>query len=110
MSRSTLAKIIIGTLLALAIGLGLIQHNRDPYFGSTKTSYNFAPSDKTLSAYYKQASELAKKTDSASQASFLAVGDIMLSRNVAGTIQKSDNVNLPFEKMAEILKSTDFIS
>ena len=108
MSRSTLAKIIIGTLLALAIGLGLIQHNRDPYFGSTKTSYNFAPSDKTLSAYYKQASELAKKTDSASQASFLAVGDIMLSRNVAGTIQKSDNVNLPFEKMAEILKSTDF--
>ncbi len=39
---------------------------------------------------------------------FLAVGDIMLSRNVAAQIKKSNNPLLPFSKMVDILKSTDF--
>lgn len=39
---------------------------------------------------------------------FLAVGDIMLSRNVAGQIKKYNKSLLPFTKMATILKSTDF--
>ncbi len=108
MSQNNIIKIIIGTLLALGLGLGLFQHNRDPYFGSNKTSYNFAPSDKSLNTYFKEASELAKKTDTKANVSFLAVGDIMLSRNVAGEIQKAKNINLPYEKMVEILNSTDF--
>lgn len=39
---------------------------------------------------------------------FLAVGDIMLSRNVAQEIAKAKNTLLPFSRMAAILKSTDF--
>ncbi len=108
MHRLTLAKIFIGILFTLGLILGILQHNNDPYFGSTKTSYNFAASDKSLSTYFKQAEDLAKKTDTKANVSFLAVGDIMLSRNVAGEIQKAKNINLPYEKMAEILKSTDF--
>jgi poly-gamma-glutamate synthesis protein (capsule biosynthesis protein) len=39
---------------------------------------------------------------------FLAVGDIMLSRNVAQKIKDANNPNLPFSKMNDVLKSTDF--
>lgn len=40
--------------------------------------------------------------------SFLAVGDIMLSRGVASTIERSNNPYHPFEQMKEIFRSTDF--
>ncbi len=96
-------KLLIPLLFALAIALGFFQREINPYLAGKKTVYNFAPSDKSLSTYYKEASELAKKTSTDSSVSFLAVGDIMLSRNVAGQIQKSGNANLPFEKMAELL-------
>jgi poly-gamma-glutamate synthesis protein (capsule biosynthesis protein) len=36
------------------------------------------------------------------------VGDIMLSRNVAGTAQKAGNPELPFTGISELLNSTDF--
>ncbi|HYF05951.1 MAG TPA: CapA family protein [Patescibacteria group bacterium] len=39
---------------------------------------------------------------------FLAVGDISLSRNVAQQIKNSGNTFAPFEKMKDILASTDF--
>jgi len=108
MSRLTLAKIITGILLALSIGLGLFQHNRDPYLGSNKTSYNFVATDKSLEGYYNEAAEMAKNSDSRTELSFLAVGDIMLSRNVATQIEKQKDVNYPFLALEDILKSTDF--
>jgi poly-gamma-glutamate synthesis protein (capsule biosynthesis protein) len=40
--------------------------------------------------------------------SFLAVGDIMLSRGVANSIANSGNPYKPFEKMSDIFLSTDF--
>lgn len=40
--------------------------------------------------------------------SFLAVGDISLSRNVAAQIIKYNNPLLPFKNIANLLKSTDF--
>ena len=103
MSRSNLTKIIIGLLFALAIALGLIQHNRDPYFGSSKTTYQLAASNKTLKTYFDQAKDMAKQTDPKNQATFLAVGDIMLSRNVAAEIKKQNDAALPFRQMADIL-------
>ena len=38
----------------------------------------------------------------------LAVGDIMLSRSVAAQIDKAGNPLLPFQKLADILSTTDF--
>jgi poly-gamma-glutamate synthesis protein (capsule biosynthesis protein) len=43
-----------------------------------------------------------------SKISFLAVGDISLSRNVAAQIIKHDDPLLPFKNIANLLKSTDF--
>lgn len=40
--------------------------------------------------------------------SFLAVGDIMLSRGVARAITRSGEATTPFEKMADVFQSTDF--
>ena len=53
-----------------------------------------------------QAKGLQKVTES--RISFLAVGDIMLSRGVANSIERSGNALTPFEKMANIFRSTDF--
>ncbi|HEX8846530.1 MAG TPA: CapA family protein [Pyrinomonadaceae bacterium] len=39
---------------------------------------------------------------------FVAVGDIMLSRGVAGVMARAGDPSLPFRKMDEVLKSTDF--
>lgn len=39
---------------------------------------------------------------------FLAVGDIMLSRHVAVRIEQNDNPLLPFDQSAELLSCTDF--
>jgi len=42
------------------------------------------------------------------QASFLAVGDILLSRQVAAAIKKAGDPLLPFRPMAEVFRSVDF--
>lgn len=51
--------------------------------------------------------QIALPTNSA-EATFLAVGDIMLTRGVAGIINRTNDPLLPFKGMAKILKSTDF--
>lgn len=43
-----------------------------------------------------------------STVSFLAVGDIMLSRHVAERIEQNDNPPLPFDQLKDLLASTDF--
>ena len=53
-----------------------------------------------------QAKNLQKVTES--RVSFLAVGDIMLSRGVARRITYSGDELTPFEKMADVFRSTDF--
>lgn len=52
----------------------------------------------------------APKTEPAPErrASFIAVGDIMLSRGVARGIQRHGDPNAPFRGVAELLGSTDF--
>lgn len=101
-------KIIIGVLLALAIALGLLQRNSDPYLSGKKTTYNFSNSDKSLADYYYKANELAKQESLSSTAVFLAAGDISLSRSVAEKIKKTNNPNLPFENISKISGLTDF--
>jgi poly-gamma-glutamate synthesis protein (capsule biosynthesis protein) len=43
-----------------------------------------------------------------SEVSFVAVGDIMLSRHVAERIEQNHNPVLPFSDLTDLLKSTDF--
>ena len=43
-----------------------------------------------------------------SEVNFLAMGDIMLSRSVAGKIQKAGDPLLPFSKISNVLESVDF--
>ena len=104
-------KIIIGVLIALAIALGLIQRTRDPYtnYKPTGLQYQGTAQDMSLADFYNQGQSMAAGGQATSTTvGFLAVGDIMLSRNVAATIQKSGDIDLPFRQMADVLKSTDF--
>lgn len=48
------------------------------------------------------------RAESASRVSFLAVGDIMLSRHVAARMEQSKNPLLPFNQLVKLLESTDF--
>ncbi len=109
MSRSTFIKFIIPLLFALAVTLGLVQHYSDPYVGSNTQTFHSKTADpnKSLLDYFKEANEL-KPESQTSTATFLAVGDIMLSRNVAGTIKKTNDPLLPFRKMENIFSSVDF--
>jgi gamma-polyglutamate biosynthesis protein CapA len=47
-------------------------------------------------------------TPAESKATFLAVGDIMLSRGVARTIDAAGGSHAPFSQMEELFRSTDF--
>lgn len=64
--------------------------------------------DKSLQEFYLQAQSLGPQTSQTQTATFLTVGDIMLSRNVAEAIKSKGDVNLPFENMTETFNSVDF--
>ena len=104
-------KIIIPALFVLAIALGLLQRDPNQYTVNNQSA-NVKLSGETqneLWNFYNKAKELApEKKEQKSTATFLAVGDIMLSRNVAAESFKALDVELPFRKMKDILLSTDF--
>lgn len=59
--------------------------------------------------YYQTAKDLKNADKKTTEISFLAVGDIMLSRNVAGTMAKNDkDAYLPFRGLEDLLHETDF--
>lgn len=101
-------KIITSLLFILAFLLVIIQHNKNHYPISNATVKQ--PNNDELWAYYNKAQNFTGNDLVINQqkASFLAVGDIMLSRNVAGTIKKANDPLLPFSQMTSVLKSTDF--
>lgn len=110
MPRSTILKIIILILLLTAI-VAIALHRTVPGLLGSRTSVTkFSDTSKgSLQDYYELGQSLSPRGAVATtSATFLAVGDIMLSRNVAAAIQKSGDVDLPFLKMADILKSADF--
>ncbi len=84
---------------------GLVRKN---YFTSTNSSNTLSSTD-SLEGFYHLAQQLVGAPSAqTSTTTFLAVGDIMLSRNVAGKIKAANNPNLPFSNMGDILKSTNF--
>jgi len=107
----SLLKYLLPFLFALGIIWGLI--NRD---SGTGERYNTVLNtetgtlaDRSLQEYYQKQKEISEAQKPLPQkAVFLAVGDIMLSRNVADEIRKNNNPNLPFSKLSELFKSADF--
>lgn len=102
--------IIVAALMGAAILLGFFQ-NQGKLFGSnsfSQTKSAGTADDKSLADYYQTAQSLSKTNNQQTEASFLAVGDIMLSRSVASTIKKSADPLLPFKNVKDLLASTNF--
>ncbi len=80
------------------------------YSGRIHKRWNKLQNDeKSLSDYYQEAQQIAQQPGpTTATVTFLAAGDIMLSRNVAAEINTHSDPQLPFSGMAEVLKSTDF--
>ena len=104
-------KILLGLLFALAAAWGLLQRNTDPYAGLSKKTYSFknpTAANKSLGQYYNEAAALGKNPIAPRQASFIATGDIMLSRHVAEKIKAAGDPAAPFYQISGTLQSADF--
>lgn len=110
MSRSKIFKILLTAVTAIIIiaDVFLFKQNLAGHKITFQNKQQDVSSGKSLADFYLQAQQLGPQTQQNASASFLAVGDIMLSRNVAAEIQKANDVNLPFSKIESVLKSTDF--
>lgn len=98
-------KIVIGALFILALGLVVFQR----VYQSPKPLPKTETGAQSLEDFYQTAKNLAPQNQTTtSTATFLAVGDIMLSRNVALAIKNNSNPNFPFLKISDTLKSTNF--
>ncbi len=98
-------------LVVLVAGLGVLgwQVARN-YAGSNHQTFVKNPaSGGDLESYYKKA-QLAQPMPAPAEttATFLAVGDIMLSRNVAAKSLAARDPLLPFKGAADLLAFTDF--
>lgn len=88
-----------------AAALGLARSALSPEIPE-QVFRNNNSNNSSLEDYFKAAQTLAPQSDNS--VSFNAVGDIMLSREVAGKIDKANDPLLPFRSMGQILTSADF--
>jgi poly-gamma-glutamate capsule biosynthesis protein CapA/YwtB (metallophosphatase superfamily) len=91
--------------------LGIIQRKNLPDFSfgsNTKVTHFTTQSADSLQGYYQKAQSLGAQNSQTATVTFLAVGDINLSRNVAAAIKEKNDFDYPFAQMANILKSTAF--
>jgi poly-gamma-glutamate synthesis protein (capsule biosynthesis protein) len=104
MKKSLLLQITALILFLLAIVWGFI--NREPQ--NVKT-FSEDKSNAELRYFYEKAQTLRGQDPSATKTvSFLAVGDIMLSRNVGAEIKKAGDPALPFSQVQSLISSVDF--
>jgi poly-gamma-glutamate synthesis protein (capsule biosynthesis protein) len=105
-------KFILPLLFALAIALGLMQRQEQTYIidhSNAKTIALSQAAESELWAFYNKGQTLVQdKPIEKTQTTFLAVGDIMLSRKVALKIKQANNPLLPFSRLSPLLNSTDF--
>ncbi len=99
-------KIVLGILFALAVLLGLARSDVKLFGQNSYTSDKATDGGQSLDSFYQKSQNLAPAPPVT--ATFLAVGDIMLSRNVAGSIVKANDPLLPFRNLEQLLRSTDF--
>lgn len=109
MTGNKILKIVVPILLALTALLGFFRRNDiTSAFGSRTTIQHFTESnDNSLADYYNKAQQLAQdQIPTNQQITFLAVGDINLSRNVA--VASGGDPLYPFAGMQTILHSVNF--
>ncbi len=106
MNKKSLAVWIAAALLALAALLGLSRRGDNPF----TLGVAHAPEARSASGGVTGGGRAALREHAPTTASvtFLHVGDIMLSRNVAATVKKAGDPFLPFSKLQDLLASTDF--
>lgn len=101
MSRRILIFIIIILAAATTTSVCLLSRGES-------VPYSVSDSDKSLGEYYQQAKNLAPQEPQELTTTFLAVGDVSLSRNIAQTIKNKNDVLYPFRGMEEQFRSVDF--
>jgi poly-gamma-glutamate synthesis protein (capsule biosynthesis protein) len=102
-------KIIAPLLLLLISGAIFVVYKQDLLGSHTSIQKISDTSDGSMQSYLQQAQQLSTSNQSATTTvTFLAVGDIMLSRDIAVEIQKSGSADSPFLGMADVLRGTDF--
>jgi poly-gamma-glutamate synthesis protein (capsule biosynthesis protein) len=100
--HAALAIIMATCIIITMVGFYLFQNNKSPLPTSNA-------SIDTLEDAWAVAAQNIKDTNQTTEVTFLAVGDISLSRNIAYTIQKNGNdPDYPFRNISALLKSTDF--
>lgn len=75
---------------------------------SSEKSQGTADPNKSLEDYYNESQTVTEQKPNTNNLTFLAVGDISLSRNIAQTIKVKNDVLYPFRGVDQLLKSTDF--
>ncbi len=99
---------IVGIIFALAAALGILQSRHDPYSGYPNKPIGTAPQEKDLKAYYQQSKDIQTQQTDETTVTFFAVGDIMLSRNVAASMEKTNDYSLPFSNTKNLFSAADF--
>ena len=105
MTYRRIAKIILIFLFVFAGALGIARSALSPEIPE-QVFRNNSSSNSSLEDYFKTAQSLSDQN--INTVTFTAVGDIMLSREVARKIDKTNDPNLPFRGMESILTSADF--
>jgi len=111
MTKQAILKTLLFLLIAIAVVLGFFQRGKITNFSFGSHSVTLkrdGNSSDSLEGYYRTGLQAGEPATPRTTATFLAGGDIMLSRNVAAEIKKAGNADYPFRNMADILKSTDF--
>jgi poly-gamma-glutamate synthesis protein (capsule biosynthesis protein) len=95
----------LGALAIVIVTLLVLLPRSNSKLSSIKHA---ADSGKSLLDYYQMTQGTTPRDLPPPEITFLAAGDIMLSRNIAGAIDKAHDPLLPFRGMDGVLTTTDF--
>ena len=101
-------KIILPALFAITVALGFFWSATNNPYVFEKAGNSMDASDDSLRGFYEKSLALSAQNQNNFTATFLAVGDIMLSRNVASKIKTAGDPLLPFTAMTHIFSGADF--
>lgn len=105
-------KLVIPLLLTLIISLGLLTRTEKTYTINNPNAKKITLSkeaENELWAFYNTGQALTPKpAETKTSTTFLAVGDIMLSRKVALKLKEANNPRLPFKNLTHLFTAVDF--
>ncbi|MEK7617528.1 MAG: CapA family protein [Patescibacteria group bacterium] len=106
-------KFLVPTLVVVIILFGFFKRDNNQFaFKNQNREIELSQETQNeLWGFYNKAHDLSGRSNRAiqkSDATFLAVGDIMLSRNVAQKIKDTNDPLLPFRTLDDLFESVDF--